>query len=92
MFGLGRLASEHGVLVNPPNGSNEFQLRDLQAAARTLGLKLNVLNASAEQDFDTVFGTLVRLRAGGLVIATAPIFNNNSEKLAALAVRHIPML
>jgi putative ABC transport system substrate-binding protein len=81
-------ATDIGVLVNPGNGSNEFQLRDLQAAARTLGLHLYVLNASTQQDFDAVFGTLVSLRAGGLVIATAPIFTNNSEKLGALAVRH----
>jgi putative tryptophan/tyrosine transport system substrate-binding protein len=83
-------ATDIGVLVNPPNGSNEFQLRDLQAAARTLGFNLHVLNASAERDFDTVFGTLVRLRAGGLVIATAPIFNNNNETLVDCtpAVRH----
>jgi putative tryptophan/tyrosine transport system substrate-binding protein len=77
-----------GVLVNPTNASNEYQLRDLQAAAGRLGLQLHVLNASAQQDFDTVFGTLVGLRAGGLVIATAPIFNNYSEKLAALALQH----
>jgi putative ABC transport system substrate-binding protein len=81
-------ATDIGVLFNPPNGSNEFQLRDLQAAARTLRLQLHVLDASTQQDFDTVFGTLVRLRVGGLVIATAPIFNNNGERLAALAVRH----
>ena len=42
--------------------------RDLQAAARTLGLQLHVLHASAERDFDTVFATLVELRAGALVI------------------------
>jgi putative ABC transport system substrate-binding protein len=81
-------ATDIGVLVNPTNGSNEFQLRDLQAAAQILGLHLHVLNASAPQDFDTVFATLVRLRAGGLVIATAPIVNNNLEKLGELAARH----
>jgi putative ABC transport system substrate-binding protein len=81
-------ATDIGVLVNPPNLSNAFQLRDLRAAAQTLGLKLHVLDASTPQDFDTIFESLVRLRASGLVIATAPIFNNNSDKLAELAVRH----
>jgi putative ABC transport system substrate-binding protein len=81
-------ATDIGVLVNPPNISNASQLRDLQAAAQTLGLKLHVLNATTQQDFDVVFGTLAALRAGGLVIATAPIFNNSSEKLAELAARH----
>jgi putative ABC transport system substrate-binding protein len=81
-------ATDIGVLLNPGNASNEYQLRDLQAAAKTLGVQLHVLDASTIKDFETVFTTLVRLRAGGLVIATAPIFNNYSDKLAALAARH----
>ena len=62
--------------------------RDLQAAARTLGLQLHVLHASTERDFDTVFATLVQLRAGALVIGSDPFFNSRSEQLAALALRH----
>ena len=46
----------------------------MQAAARTLGLQLHVLNASTERDFDAVFATLVQLRAGALVIGTDPFF------------------
>jgi putative ABC transport system substrate-binding protein len=81
-------ATDIGVLVNPPNGSNAFQLRDLEGAAKILGLKLHVLASSTAQDFESVFESLVRMRAGGLVIATAPIFNNNLAKLGALASRH----
>jgi putative ABC transport system substrate-binding protein len=43
-------------------------VRDLQAAARTLGLQLHVLHASTERDFDTVFATLVQLQTDALVI------------------------
>ena len=53
------------LLVNPTNPSAEALSRDLQAAARALGLQLHVLHASTERDFDTVFATLVQLRAGG---------------------------
>jgi putative ABC transport system substrate-binding protein len=81
-------ATDIGVFVNPTNASNDFQLRDLKAAAQILGLKLHVLDVRTLQDFDAAFESLVMLRAGGLLVATAPIFNNNSEKLAALAVRH----
>ena len=56
------------LLVNPANPNAETTERDPQAAARTLGLQLHVLNASAEGDFDAVFATLRQLRAGGLVI------------------------
>jgi putative ABC transport system substrate-binding protein len=63
-------------------------LRDLEAAARTLGLHLHVLHASTERDFDTVFATLVQLRAGALVIGNDPFLFSRSEQLAALALRH----
>ena len=80
-------ATDIGVLVHPSNLTNELQLRALQASARTFSLQLHVLNASTQEDFDSVFASLVTMRAGGLVIATAPIFNNGSNKLAALSVR-----
>ena len=76
------------LLVNPTNPNAETLSRDVQAAARTLGLQLHVLHASTERDFDTVFATLVQLRAGALVIGTDAFFISRSEQLAALAVRH----
>ena len=44
--------------------------RDVQEAARTFGLQLNVVHASAEPDLGKVFATLDQLRAGALVIGT----------------------
>ncbi len=71
------------LLVNPTNPTNAETLsRDLQAAARTLGLQLHVLHASTERDFDTVFATLSRLRAGALVIGSDPFFNSRNQQLA----------
>jgi putative ABC transport system substrate-binding protein len=60
----------------------------MQAAARTLGLQFHVLHASTERDFDTVFATLVQLRAGALVIGTDPLTISWIERLATLTVRH----
>ena len=76
------------VLVNPTSPTADSQLRNLQAAARALGLQLHVLYASTERDFDTVFVTLFQLRAGGLVVASDGFFATHSEQLAALTVRH----
>jgi putative tryptophan/tyrosine transport system substrate-binding protein len=77
------------LLVNPTNPTNAERLsRDLQAAARTLGLQLHVLHASTERDFDAVFASLPRLRAGALVIGSDPFFNSRSQKLVALALHH----
>jgi putative tryptophan/tyrosine transport system substrate-binding protein len=76
------------LLLNPTYPSAEKQSTDLQAAARTLGLQLRVLHASSERDFDGIFATLGRMRAGALVIGNDPFFNSRSEQLAALSVRH----
>jgi ABC-type uncharacterized transport system substrate-binding protein len=77
------------LLVNPTDPANaEPGLRASQAAARTLGLDLHVLNASTESDFDGVFASVIQLRAGGLVIGSSVLFTARSEQLAALALRH----
>ncbi len=81
-------AAEVAVLVNPTSPTADSQLRSLQAAARALGLQLHVLHASAERDFDTVFATLLQLRAGGLVVSSDGFFATHSEQLAALTIRH----
>jgi putative ABC transport system substrate-binding protein len=76
------------LLVNPTNAVSESVQRDVQEAARTLGLQLNVLHASTEPDLDKVFATLNQLRAGALVIGTDTFFDGQSERLATLAVQH----
>jgi putative ABC transport system substrate-binding protein len=77
------------LLVNPTNPVAEAVSKDLQAAARILGLQLHVLHASTERDFDAVFTTLVQLRAAALVIGSAdPLFGSRAAQLGALALRH----
>src|SRR5439155_5600484 len=59
------------LLVNPTSRIvSEPMIKDVQAAAHTLGLKLQVLYASSEHDFDAAFTSLRELRAGALVIGT----------------------
>jgi putative ABC transport system substrate-binding protein len=76
------------VLVNPAGSNAEAFVRNARAGARTLGLELQVVHASAEGDLDSVFATLARLRAGGLVIAPDQVLYGLSGRIAALAVRH----
>jgi putative ABC transport system substrate-binding protein len=76
------------VVLNPTSPTADSQLRNLQEAARALGLQLHVLHASTMRDFDTVFATLLQLRASGLVVASDTFFATHSEQLAALTVRH----
>jgi putative ABC transport system substrate-binding protein len=81
-------ASIMALLVNPTNPNAVTQTKDLQAAARTLGLKLHVLHASSEPDFEAVFTALAGLRAGALVIGADGLFVRRSEQLGALTVHH----
>jgi putative tryptophan/tyrosine transport system substrate-binding protein len=78
-----------GLLVNPSNPNlAEPTTKNLQAAARNLGLEMHVLHASSEREFDAAFASSIQLRAGALVIGADPFFNAHSEQLGALAFRH----
>jgi putative ABC transport system substrate-binding protein len=78
-----------GLLVNQADTAlAQAQLRGIQSAANTLGLEIQVLNASSEHDFDAIFANLIRLRAGGLVISADSVFTRSMEQLANLTVRH----
>jgi putative ABC transport system substrate-binding protein len=62
-------ATAIALLVNPANSAQaESTTREAQLAAHRLGLKLHVLNASGEQEFDAVFASLAQMHAGALVI------------------------
>jgi putative ABC transport system substrate-binding protein len=82
-------AASVALLVNPTNTvATEHETRTVQSAARTLGLRLHILHASAERDFEAAFVSLVQLRAEALVIGSDLFFTSRAEQLAALTVRH----
>jgi putative tryptophan/tyrosine transport system substrate-binding protein len=77
------------LLVNPTNPVlMESTTREAQAAADTLGVKLHVLHARTEREFDDVFAGLSHLRADGLVIAVDSFFTARREQLGQLSLRH----
>jgi putative ABC transport system substrate-binding protein len=75
------------ALVNPASPIAEAISRDAKVAAEKIGLELLVLHANAEQDFETAFATLRKLRASGLVITPDSLFISRSGQLAELALR-----
>src|SRR5262249_25168638 len=78
-----------GLLVNPTSPElADADSKEQRAAAQTLGLKLDFLDASTEHDLDTVFASLVERGIGGLVIGTDSFFNTRKEEIAALSVHH----
>jgi len=77
------------VLVNPANApSAEAALRDIPAAARALGLQIQLLNASTNREIEAAFATLVRDRADALFVAPDAFFNTRGVQFATLATRH----
>ena len=81
-------ASVLAVLMNPNNPNAETDIRDLQAAARSIGQKIIVLKASAATEFETAFATLVQQRVAALLVSADPFFNSQQPQLVALAARH----
>jgi putative ABC transport system substrate-binding protein len=82
-------ATAIAFLVNPANPAvAEPETREMQDAARTLGVPLITAHASDVSEFDAAFVALVRERAGGLVVSTDVLFLSHPGQLAALAARH----
>ena len=77
-----------GLLVNPKNPASESETSDTEAAARALGLKLIVQNASSSHDIDAAFANFVQQRVDALTFAADAVLNNCRDQLVALAVRH----
>lgn len=63
-------------------------LREVQAAAGTMGLQLRVLNASTIGDIDAAFATFANERPDALFISSGPFFTNRNVQLAQLAARY----
>jgi putative ABC transport system substrate-binding protein len=81
-------AARVAVLVNPANASSaETVLREVQEAARVLGLQIHVLNASTSGEIDAAFATLVRERAEALFVAPDSFLGSRRVQFATLAAR-----
>jgi putative tryptophan/tyrosine transport system substrate-binding protein len=82
-------ATRVAVLVNPTNAeTTESTLRDVAAAARTMGLQIKAVNASTSPEIDAAFAALVRERPDALFVAGDSFFNIRRVQLANLTVRH----
>ena len=81
-------ATRFAMLDNPTNPVSQSRIAEAQAAARTLGLQLLVLNASTESDFEPAFATLVQQQAAALSVSSNTLYLNRHQQIVALAARH----
>jgi putative ABC transport system substrate-binding protein len=77
-----------GFLVNPTNPASDPEIRDVQAASRTLGLQLQILHASSERDIETAFANFAQQRINAILVAGDSFFLSRRDQLIAAAARH----
>jgi putative tryptophan/tyrosine transport system substrate-binding protein len=82
-------ATRVAVLVSPANAAiTETTLRDVQSAARAVGLQIRVLNADTSREIDAAFGSFERERPEALFVGPGPFFADRRVHLALFASRY----
>jgi putative ABC transport system substrate-binding protein len=82
-------ATHVAVLVNPANAeTTQTTLREVEVAARAIGLQARIFNASTSREIDAIFATFIRERADALFVANDGFFVSRRVQLANLASRH----
>jgi putative ABC transport system substrate-binding protein len=77
-----------GFLVNPANLNADSDVKNVLAAADSVGRKVSVVQAQTDSELELAFGTLVQQRAGALLVGSDPFFGNRRDKLVEFPVRH----
>jgi putative ABC transport system substrate-binding protein len=82
-------AARVAVLVNPANAAHTTTtIRDVEPAARAMGLQIQFLNASTSREIDAAFATIMRVRPDALFVGSDALFVSRRVQLANLASRH----
>src|SRR5262249_53912757 len=79
-------ATRMGVLVNPADaGASDSQLKEIEAAARAMGLQIKVHNADTRAEIDAAFEAMDRDRPDAVFVGTTVFLNGRRVQLAQLA-------
>jgi len=81
-------ATHVAVLINPTNPTMETTVRDVEAAARAMGLQIQVLNASTSREIDAAFASFDRERPDAVFVGLDAFLNSRRAQLVNLASRH----
>jgi putative tryptophan/tyrosine transport system substrate-binding protein len=76
-----------GVLINPSNPEAEREIMMMQEAARTLGLRLEIIRSATANEIDNAFPILLERRVGALIVIADPFFGSRTAQLVELAAR-----
>ena len=75
------------ILSNPANAYHQLAIREVNVAARSLGVQLQLLEARGPSEFDGAFAAMAKERVGALLVLSDVIFNSHRTRLADLAAR-----
>jgi putative tryptophan/tyrosine transport system substrate-binding protein len=81
-------ATTLAVLMNPSTREGQEERRDVEVAAKAIGLQYVVFDATNERDFELAFTTFVQRGAGALIVGSGGFLNANRKSIIALAARH----
>jgi putative ABC transport system substrate-binding protein len=81
-------ASTISILVNPNSNDAEAEVRDVQAAARTIGQEVILFEVTSDDGLETAFATSVQRGAGALIVVGGAYINSHRERLVSMAARH----
>src|SRR6516225_5140614 len=82
-------ATRVAVLVNPAFATlTEITLRDVETAARAMGLQIQVLNADTSREIDAAFEIIGREQPDALIVGPGPFFNSRRVQMAQLSARY----
>jgi putative ABC transport system substrate-binding protein len=81
-------ATRIALLVNPDNPIQPLNARQMEAPARSLGVRLTVFEARGPEDLDSAFGGMVKESAGGLFVLPDPVLFGHRQRIVALAAKH----
>ncbi len=75
------------MIVDPASPNSAPEIKDAQAAAQALGVRLKMFNAATPAELDTSFAAITRERPDGLLVGAEPFLVNRRTELVALANR-----
>jgi putative ABC transport system substrate-binding protein len=76
------------VVLNPTFPPSAQQLKDIQEAARAIGVRLHILRASTDEEIELAFASITELNVPAFTIASDPFLLTRRDKIVALAARH----
>jgi len=80
--------SRVAIMLNPANSAHATALEDVKQAAQKSGIKAVSVTAQTPDEIETAFSTMVRYKAGAVIVALDPLFIQQVPQIAGLATTH----